>query len=519
MIIKKKLTTRDQLEFLTHGGREKLSPEAIQAFSAPENSEERRSFLKKMAAASVGVVFTPSILEILSKKLQASDCVAFDPFALSSELPAVIEIHANGGDANIADIAVKGISGDFLGSPTGNPYALHGRPSGEDVWQFSSDNIPKIGGIPFHSTNTAIYRALNDLPADVKSHLAGIVVACPTNSDSEQNKIVGAHFYPLLGRTGTLTDIVGNQGSITGGSYEFAIGPTKPNTSPFFLNNSNGVQAMAGVGNIINELTSERAQKILAATSRMSRASLEEFTGLSLPDQIKALVDCGYLNAQDLPFSFTAADLFPQSGQALTDIQNAFPGASTSAKAAVSHAVLSGFAGFGSIRDNGHDPHNGTAQSAHNARNRTGTVLKEVLTYAALKGKKCMVIVNTDGGMRPADSNNPTFENLANGGVELEWASDNDRATSQFCLYYDPDHTTEEILQNVNNVQIGAYDATGVISSSAITTQVQYLPLVFAYNYLILSGQEEEITKLTGGRLNPFLGADADKYRIFKKIV
>lgn len=525
MIIKKKIGIREQLDYLTHGGKEKLSKEEIEAYSAPENSETRRNFLKKLSLASAGLVMAPSVLELANKRLFAqSACPPFDPLSSTSSMPGVIEFHARGGDQYPADIALKGVDGDFL---TGtNPYILHGRDADNDVHAFGG-TPPSIGGIPFHDTNTALYRGLfvNDItnPGGIieaaRPHLAGMVVACRTSSDSDQNKMVGAHFYALVGRTGSLSDLVGTDGSATGARYQFAVGPTKPNTSPFFLQSGDSVRALSGLGNIFNSnsgLSDEAVQKILEATSRMSRSSLQEFVGLSLPDQVKTLVSCGYINAEQLPFAVDGDDLFNAADPLLGQ---AFPGSQNSARAAVAHSVLTGLAGFGAVSDGGHDPHNGSAQSGHNARFNTGRRIAQMINYAHLLNKPLFVIGLTDGGMRPGDSTNPDSENLADGGVETRWTGDNDRMALAFALYYDPSHTTGEMLRDPSNVQIGAFDSSGVVSSSAITTEISNLPLIFAYNYLILQGQEEKLLTLTGGRVNPFEGPDNLKYRIFKKLV
>ncbi|TVQ76770.1 MAG: winged helix-turn-helix domain-containing protein [Bradymonadales bacterium] len=524
MIFKKKLSVEDRIHFLTHGGREKISREALEAYAASPHSPERRNFLKKLAAATTGFVLTPSIFEILSRKVLAeSGCEPFDPTAGESSRPPVIELHARGGDHYAADIAV-GLSGseDLLSGQ--DAYILHGMPQGLDIRALGFDNAPQIGGIRFHNQQAALYRGLNDnLLPGVKDHLGGMVVCASIGSDTDQVALTGTHLYPLLGRTGTLNNMVGNRPTPTGGSYQLALGPRLANSTPYVLRNRESVLALGGLGILFDSslgLANDRAMEILRVGARMSERSLAEFTNLSLSDQVKELVRCGYIQSAELPAEFSEGTLFDDAS---ADLATAFGGnPNQSSIAAVSHAVLSNFAGFGACTDFGHDPHDGSAQAGWNARNRTGRLLAQILNYAHLRSKPVFVIVLTDGAMRPANQNNPetqSFTNSAGGSTtETRWAGDSDRRTLVFGYFYHPNYSTSQILRNTRQVQIGGFDANGVIHNSAITTQVQNVPLAFAYNYLSLLGQEDEIADVSLSRGNPFEGPNEEIYRIFRKL-
>ena len=509
MIIKKKLSERDKLEYLTHGGRTGVS---------------RRNFI---GAAAAGFVFAPSVFDLVSRKLyaQSQECEGLinngpSPFG------AVIEYHAAGGAAWIEDFTCGGEGGqlDFI---TGEEaYWNYGIPDDQNY------NIPEITpdsslGVLVHPDSAFINGFNSAALPGVKDHMAGFLMALKSSSDTSQNQMSAAHIFAALGRNGSLTYNIGTQtGKASGGHHELAIGTYVPYASPTKVSSPTEARAIAGLGDLVDRLVDKaRAEEVLKTLGNMSLARVAQLNNLTPDEQLKVLVGCGYEQATATPGKTNKENLFPTlPGADLDLINQAFAGEISTPEAAIAHLVLKDFAGVGVMSFGGYDSHDGTATTSYQKRLGGAQRIATLFNYAFLLKKKLTVIMLTDGGMGKvvkdgvlqtqavAPSNTP----LGGQAFRAERPGDSDILSCAVCLTFDPNRTATQMLISTTHTQVGAFAKSGVkIDYLNTSNDPSKAALCMAYNWLALHGKEDEIKKVNSG-VDPFAGRDNAKYLIFK---
>jgi len=509
MIIKKKLSERDKLEYLSHGGRTDVS---------------RRNFI---GAAAAGFVFAPSVFDLVSRKLyaQSQECEGLinnDP----SPFGAVIEYHAEGGAALVEDFTCGGEGGqsDFITGP--EAYWNFGIPDSQNY------NVPQITpdsslGVLVHP-DSAFINGFNSvaLPG-VKDHMAGFLMALKSSSDTGQNPMSAAHIFAALGRNGTLTYNIGTKtGKASGGHHELAIGTQVPYASPTKVSSPTEARAIAGLGDLVDRLVDKaRAEQVLLAVENMSKAGVAQLSNLTPDEQLKVLVGCGYEQATATPGKTNQEDLFPtQAGPDLDLITQAFAGGTNTPEAAIAHLVLKNFAGVGVMSFGGYDSHDGTATTSYDKRFEGAQRIAKLFNYASLLNTRLTVCIFTDGGMGTVAENGVLqTEAVASSNTPLggqvfraKRPGDSDILSCAVCLTFDPNRSASQMLINTTHTQVGAFDKSGVKTNYLVTANdTSKAAHCMAYNWLALHGKEDDIKKVNRG-VNPFAGSDEEKYRVFR---
>lgn len=501
MIIKKKLSEREKLEFLTHGGK------------------TRREFLEKTAKISFASILAPSLLTLLDRKLLAQSCPSIGPGSGSSIILPWTEYHAGGGGAFGEDLIGLDQGGQLLTS-----YELAGIPP---------DDHPAVSGLdrslaaPFHP-RSAFLRGFNERLAElgatsIKDNMAVISVAVESRSDNLSNPISSAHMPSALGLVGSITATVGTSGGRdSGGHHELVQGTRNQNAMPVVVNNRSTAQQIGGRGRIVDNLGENQARAIRTAMSSMSRAKLSTFESLSTEQQVRVLVDCGYINSVQIPDLYTPSVLDP--GQ--NAVVNASFRDNNSRTAALFHMVSGGFAGAGVASFGDYDTHNGTASTSYEKRRETGRRFAETFAAAAATGSGMPYAMSllTDGHMGVVRNGGiVSYEDVGAGdGTErARRPGDSDRLMgTQMMFVYIPGKTHSDILRDVNKTQVGWYKSSNQEvdrDSSLAATSPSMAGMVLFANWLALQGREDDIALYNRGQ-NPF-SSDISKYILMKKVV
>ena len=245
--------------------------------------------------------------------------------------------------------------------------------------------------------------------------------------------------------------------------------------------NAASVKAMLSPSNIWDD----RAEKVLALINKLSTIQLEKFKQMGLPQQVKAMIECGYLKAGDI-ISGQDKESYKTDynhDQKVKLNTNADTGAADTC-----YMVMQGLAGAGSMVLDGYDYHNNTAASGENMDERAGRAIGTLLAVAAGLQRKLMIHVHTDGGV---DAGSAT--QFVNGVEKYVWTGDSGSRSAAFVLVYDP--TGRPVL---DFQQMGSYNATGSVNPrptrhAKISLNARAQSAAVVANWLAWQGKEKDL--------------------------
>jgi hypothetical protein len=249
----------------------------------------------------------------------------------------------------------------------------------------------------------------------------------------------------------------------------------------------------------------------------MSTSRLEQFNELDLPSQVKTLVDCGYLRANESFDQLRPETLDPSKDNIFLGTGGAFAsefvkndGALVGVEqnqnrvhaACVSKLVLSGVAGAGTIELGGRDYH-GYDRDFTNTRDRElGQIIGRIVTAASKMGRDVMLNIMTDGA-------------VVTSGHDKAWETDSSLFSAGIMLVYKHNATplsnTREtdsengILRNKGQRQVGSYTSDGIdyknftLITDSKGTNSNLARCVVA-NYLALHGEEGRLAQVSKQR-------------------
>jgi hypothetical protein len=507
---KRALSEREKSEFLHEGHRDSLS---------------RRRFLTQGLGAGLGFVLMPSIVSLISRRLEAQSLNCPTLSATPSSMMPILFIDFAGGAALATDFTVGGMGGqrDFItGAGAYENYAL----PNELNYNASGITPDSSLGVAFHPSAPLMLGIKSTLPSQYWNSVDGFIIAGVTNDDTQNNRIGGLQYAGILGRQGLIVPGVGTDSKPSGGYHSPADNADVPSLTPIRVTDQNSARRIGGFGNMFenNRLGLARAQRVLDSIENLSASQLDQFNRLSLDAQTELLIKCGYLNAIDLPALRTPETIFPQNPAAEDPLRVAFGSNFAGRSASLARLLMNDFAGAACDVLGGHDGHNGTAIDPNNQRFQAGALIGRYIHYAALLNKPLYLIGTTDGGMGVLRENGvlqvDSSEAVA-GGVGgqgfARWPGDNENLSTHFALVFVPGSSRGDLVAQTGR-QIGAYRAQGVIRDYLITaSNPTRVAQAFMYNYLILHGRESEITQINDGT-NPFAGSNESKYQILKRV-
>lgn len=503
MIIKKKLTERDKMEYLTHGGRTKL---------------DRRKFLGQSSTIAGVALFFPSILTLLDQRLYAEElnCPSMGLNDLSNSMAGVFEFHAGGGGVFSEDFIAFDQNGDLFSS-----YEPWGIPP-DDNPGANPSLIDTTFGAALH-INSALLRGLKSkIRPEIFPYVTIISGPSISNSDSTSNTYSPIQMFPALGRTGVLAALAGDTANRdSGGRHELVLGTKNPQYSPVVVRNATDAIAVAGVGQVVQDLGggsqgTARARRIREAIFGLSETQRNQFLSSNLTTQIQTLVRCGFLNAVEVPDLVSSSSLDPNNDPIITG--NFTNDGSNGEIPSVFKLIADGFVGAGVVSDNGYDTHDGSAGTSFAKRENGARQLGEVANAAFDKNKTMVVNLLSDGGMgRVLNDGIPVYETMGNGITRIRRPGDNDRNAQAAMMIIHPGKSRSEVLIDSNRCHIGTWNPNGQADedSSITVGNTSMLGLAFAANWAALHGLENEVARFNNGRM-PF---EYGKEILVKKIL
>lgn len=464
----------------------------------------RRDFLSHGLISMSAFTAVPSLLTMFSNKAHAAyDCEVAQ--AILGKTPVLIFDLAGGANIPGSNVMVGGAGGqnDFLQSYTtlGLPPDMHPKNQGQLNNQL---------GLAFHGDSGILRGILGETSNQTRSKIDGGVFASSSSDDTQNNPLNPIYWLNAAGAQGTLANIAGSRQSESGGRSRAPSMSINPAAQPVAINRPEDALALINIGRLNSIFSTSQAQRILKATERMSETRIKSFSNKTLPEQIKSLVACGYIQSQDVLNRFSEDAINPSLDP---DVQAVFGNLNNSddrKTATMSKLVLEGYIGAATIEKGGYDYHNKTRATGEQRDESAGRLIGKVMELAARKQKDIMILVYTDGGV----SARPEIDNSGDGRGKYVWTGDSGQRSSAFMMVYR--HAGKATLRTGKR-QIGWFKESGAVENSAMVTSNSSVNLAKAVvaNYLSLSGEEGRLAGIVGD--NPF-GQNLDKYLIFNKL-
>lgn len=474
----------------------------------------RRDFLAKGFMAGTAWALAPSFLEmLLGRPGSLGSALAVDPMlcgglpALNQNIPVIIFDLAGGANIAGSNVIVGGSNGQADLLQPGD-YASLGLPP--DMTPDKANQINSQLGLRFHSDSGFLRGIMARADATTRSRIEGGIFCTSSADDTANNPHNPMYWLAKAGASGDLGHIAGTRNSESGGRSQAPRASINPAKQPVSLNSPTDALALVSAGRLSQITSDEKVQKVLKAVERMSQNQLQRFDNLTLPDQIKTLVECGYLQTQDLIGRYSSAEIDPSQDAMVNQAFDNLNNGDQRKTATIAKLVLDGHIGAGTIEKGGYDYHTGDRQVGERRDLEAGELIGRVLQLARLKQKDVLIYVFTDGGV----SARTTVDNSTDGRGKYIWGGDSGQRSSSMMLLYR--HAGRPTLRTGRR-QIGGYKPGGSVDNFAATTSNSVINLnkAFVANYLALHGQEGMLADVVGD--NPF-GASLDQYLVFNRI-
>jgi hypothetical protein len=494
----------------------------------------RREFLSHGLIAGAGVTMAPGLLGMLSNRVYAQttglNCAL--PSGNSGKVPFICLDLAGGGSIAGSNFIVGSAGGqdEFL-----SDYTMLGRPATAHPTVLGVD---RSLGIAMHPQSGILNGIMMTTSTTVRSKIDGAIACAQSGDDTSTNPHNPVMWITKYGLSGSLIKIAGTSSRSFGGN---SIGPSESYISTaraVRVSNPTEAKNLVSLGQLATSLGKERALKVLKAANRMSVAQLEKFNTLDLPQQIREIASCGYINSGEMPILFTEEILDPALDPtivgpagvyaATTAILDDANNRSLRTQASVAKTVLDGFSGSGVIEMGGYDYHGQIRQDQHRKDFEAGQAIGRMFSLAAAKGKSLVIYLYTDGGLT-SDGQTDQVQNFdATGAVigdpytATRFVNDAGQAGSVVMLYYNHNATRESqsIVRNSRR-QVGHFRIVngrlGVDpTSSILADNVNVLAKWAVLNYLAIHGDEGMLAEVVGDNV---FSEDMAKYLVFNKMV
>ncbi len=503
----------------------------------------RRDFIANTAGAAVSTLFLPGVTSLLSSIAQAS-C---RPSGLSTGgTPFICVDLAGGGNIAGSNILVGGIQGQQQFLPS---YTSLGISDARAPRSGSSDFVEKLNPsskLLFHADSAFFEGITNELTPTARQKVDGAIFCTRSADDTNTNPtnplflIAKAHLQNRY--KGELAVLVGTSSSDTGGNSATDPKYYDPSMRSVRLANPEDGQSFVDVGVLKNwigdgrasgAVVRARAEKILNSINHLSSSQLSRFSSLDLSAQVKALVDCGYLNSKESVNKYLGEDRVKEVNPALDPLYQPIfaldPNANSAANtttvngitrsagarsllrqsSGVAKLVLEGKSNAGTVSFGGYDYHGGNRADTDERDRQSGHVVGALINMAESLGKDLFIYLFTDGGL--ASSNNLQTSTIA--GVDIQkpqWASDNGTKGATCLLYY-----RHSGLLSVSRSQIGYYNSSASVerTGSNVSDNIPLLSQAILHNYLMATSDdpERDLRLILG--TNPFSNEDHIAFR------
>ncbi|WP_408096435.1 hypothetical protein ACJVC5_15455 [Peredibacter sp. HCB2-198] len=459
----------------------------------------RRDFLAQGFLGMTAFALAPSALSMLSSSAHAAECA---PPIFEHLTPVIIIDIAGGGNIAGSNVMVGGAGGqmDFLAS-----YASLGLPT--EFHPSKSGQVNTEMGLAFHSSSGILQGIRNITSQSTRDNTEGIIFCTTSDDDTGNNQSNPIYWLHKAGAKGKLAQLAGTLQTESGGNSTSPLDSINPAVAPVRITSRQEAINLVSTGTILGSLSESKVRSIMNTASRISERKLAGFSRRSLPEQIQALVGCGFSESSEQLYKVKPGDVDPNEDMVAKTIFDKITNSDTRNRSrAISKLVLDGHIGVGTITLGGFDYHDGTRTTGDARDFDLGQLMGAIMELAAAKKTDVVIYVLTDGGV------------AANGTVDstgkFVWAGDSGQRSATFMMVYKNDGRPS--LRTTKR-QIGYYKANGAVEGSAMLTSnsVVTTSKAMVANYLALHGLEGNFENVVGD--DPFRNK-LDQYLVFDKL-
>lgn len=474
----------------------------------------RRQFLAQGFLGTASTILLPSVFGMMASPMARAVNLSCSTEQVNVNQPAFLCFDLAGGASIAGSNVIVGKQGgqmDFLNSyeTLGLPMSMHPQNAGQVNTEL---------GLAFHSDSGFLRGIMSVTSPETRANVDGAVFCAASGDDTSNNPHNPSFWIAKAGATGPLSNLLGTRDSENGGRSRSPASSIDPAMSPVKVARPEEAAALAKTGLLGSMFGNDKVKAIYEAASNMSNHQLDKFNNMTLPEQIKNLVGCGFLNSKDRVGVYSPDSLDPRMDQMIAQTFDNLNNGDQRKVASVAKLVLDGAAGAATIEKGGYDYHNGSRATGEQRDFDAGQLIGRSLELARLKNRDLMVYVFTDGAVY-ADGQ---VDNSNDGRGKFAWRGDSSQRSAAFILVYKRDGRPE--IRN-NNRQIGWYkDASGAGRNNGealdnratrISNNVENLAKAVVANYLALQGREGELAQIVG--TDPF-GNTLDQYLAFNKL-
>ncbi len=316
----------------------------------------------------------------------------------------------------------------------------------------------------------------------------------------------------IIGNPGALVQIAGtgNQANTLGRTAPLNVSQN-PGLAKASIANEGSLANLVNPGLIATRFGNNTAASVATAdlAHKLTASKLGQFPAKDLNQQVKDLVECGYMGAKDLLTQFTANNLTPTTDAqitatpfnaipvaTLTGATTAAPNSPSSLKAIIMAKLLTdGLASGASIEMGGYDYHGQGRTTQNNKDFMAGQTVGLALEVAHRKSAPLFVAVTADGSVSSGNGTDYSADNGSHGSVMMIAIG-------------------QTALPGTNMLQIGKYADSGAVDTSYATITAgtpAAQALCIAYNYAAFAGRMAQFESVLAANatVNPFKGSEA----------
>jgi len=316
----------------------------------------------------------------------------------------------------------------------------------------------------------------------------------------------------IIGNPGGLVQIVGtgNSAATQGRTAPLNVAQN-PGLSKANIANEGSLSNLVNPGLIATRFGGNTAASVATAdlAHKLTASKLAVLPARDLNQQVKDLVECGYIGAKELLTAYSANNLTPTTDQTiagsmfnaipaatLTDTPTAAPNSPSSLKAIIMGKLLAdGLASGATIELGGYDYH-GQGRATQNAKDfQAGQTVGLALEVAHRKGAPLFVAVTADGSVSSGNGTDYSADNGSHGAALMIAIG-------------------SAAIPATTMLQIGKYADSGAVDTGYATV-TSGTPagqaLCIAYNYAAFAGRMTQFEQIlaTNAVNNPFKGNEA----------
>ncbi len=501
--------------FLIKQEAERLKKEEKAQYDFIRNHEKvynRREFMGLGLLSGFSYLTIPSILTLAARQASAQpqNCVIGQAGGSSgggSPWASFLQVDLRGGSCLSASVIPLKKDGSYL-SASGYEKFGYGSAVNPNLEQ---NHTTEFGckmdtGSSFY---LGIKKGLSDAgiqDSQIENKIRSISFATETRDDNAGNKLSATQIMNQITGQGKVASIVTGTSNTANGSFHASAGSNK--FKSVRVTSENSLNSLVDIGPILSKLNRNQAQQLLDAAQKMSEKKLNEFNKKDLTQQLKDLVNCGFLNANHVVFNTNTASLSPKNDNIYTSSFGDLNQSANFQDAVVAKLILTGQSNVGGLTLNGYDYHNNqphtAARSGTVKRFEAGEKIGKFIAAAVKANKELSIFVATDGSASCRSNAPVSTQSATTGAGFLSQGKEDNSVGQNLAFFYSPNGFEGE---NLRSYQLGDYVDSGAINlqGNPVSTDVRTV-IAFAANYLNFHGKINELSSVCSaiGLDNPF---------------